>query len=105
MVSEEIPTRPERSDGRPRRLTKNTMDRFIRESSAIAENPPRPPKKTSQPEDTPINVFAPPASSSRKVLQSYTNRPVEEAPLLLKSVVPRDYPKPKPLLKVCELLP
>ncbi|KAJ7714817.1 hypothetical protein B0H16DRAFT_1898987 [Mycena metata] len=87
------------ANGRPRRETRSTMDRFVRESSAIAENPPRPPKKTSQPEDTPVNDFAPlpPKSRGRKVLQSNTTRPDDEAPLVLKPVLPKNYPKPRPL--------
>ncbi|KAJ7715277.1 hypothetical protein B0H16DRAFT_1898800 [Mycena metata] len=87
------------ANGRPRRETRSTMDRFVRESSAIAENPPRPPKKTSQPEDTPINDFAPlpPKSRGRKGLQSNTTRPDDEAPLVLKPVLPKNYPKPRPL--------
>ncbi|KAJ7775313.1 hypothetical protein B0H16DRAFT_1879750 [Mycena metata] len=66
------------------------MDRFVRESSAIAENPPHPPKKTSQPEDTPINDFAPLPPKSR-------GRKDDEAPLVLKPVLPKNYPKPRPL--------
>ncbi|KAJ7737296.1 hypothetical protein B0H16DRAFT_1891659 [Mycena metata] len=90
------------ANGCPRRETRSTMDRFVRESSAIAENPPRPPKKTSQPEDTPVNDFAPlpPKSRGRKVLQSNTTRPDDEAPLVLKPVLPKNYPKPRPLFEV-----
>ncbi|KAJ7024486.1 hypothetical protein C8F04DRAFT_1401060 [Mycena alexandri] len=90
---------------RPKREVKATVDRYNRESAAIQLNP-RPTNKPSLPEDTPDNEFAPPPASGRKALHPYNNRPAEqEAPLMVKAVVPRgtavrkDRPKPKPLYK------
>ncbi|KAJ7038605.1 hypothetical protein C8F04DRAFT_1255881 [Mycena alexandri] len=82
-----------RSD-RPRRQVKSTLDRFLRDSTAIQVNP-QPINKSSMPEDTANNDFAPPPSGRRKALQPYNNRPEQEAPLLAKAIVP----KPRPLYK------
>ncbi|KAJ7021483.1 hypothetical protein C8F04DRAFT_1273700 [Mycena alexandri] len=82
-----------RSD-RPRRQVKSTLDRFLRDSTAIQVNP-QPINKSSMPEDTANNDFAPPPSGRRKALQPYNNRPEQEAPLLAKAI----FLKPRPLYK------
>ncbi|KAJ7023127.1 hypothetical protein C8F04DRAFT_1135440 [Mycena alexandri] len=106
------PPHSDENGGRPSKTRKGdpvvpSTSKAPETTTTVLVRPDRPKREVKATVDrTPDNEFAPPPASGRKALHPYNNRPAEqEAPLMVKAVVPRgtavrkDRPKPKPYIR------